>query len=72
MSNLIYNERLKLWATYCNNVSVGVFLGGFLLPALAERPTSFLRIFIFACSGIIASFGLHIYARYVVLGRMEE
>ncbi len=72
MSNLVHNERLKLWATYCNNLSVGVFLGGFLLPALAEKPASFLRIFILAWGGIIASFGLHIYARYVVLGRLKE
>ena len=34
MSNLIHNERIKLMATYWNNLAVGVFLGGILVPTV--------------------------------------
>lgn len=32
--HLIHNEKIKLKATWGNNVSVGLALGGFLLPWL--------------------------------------
>ena len=35
MGKAAENERIKLKATWINNVSVGLFLGGFVIPYLA-------------------------------------
>jgi hypothetical protein len=35
MGNAAENERLKLKATFYNNLSVGLFLGGLLIPYLS-------------------------------------
>jgi hypothetical protein len=35
MGKTANNERIKLKATYNNNISVGLYVGGFLIPCLA-------------------------------------
>jgi hypothetical protein len=62
------NERRKLLATYCNNMAVGMTLGGVLLPVLtwASKPESTTRdllvILPFMLIGFMAAFFLRFLA----------
>ena len=38
MSNLIHNEKIKLWGTYYNNMSVAVIVAGAITPLFSADP----------------------------------
>jgi hypothetical protein len=38
MSNLVQNERTKLFATFLNNAGVAVMAGGLFVPAMTYQP----------------------------------
>jgi hypothetical protein len=40
VSNLIHNERIKLTATFANNLAVGAFLGAIFIPIASKISTN--------------------------------
>jgi formate/nitrite transporter FocA (FNT family) len=77
MGKAARNERLKITATYLNNIAAGLFVAGFAIPYLAIYPTEHKSIqmmlatdadklygLLFAlATAFIASMGAHLLAR---------
>jgi hypothetical protein len=70
MSNLVHNERTKLWATFLNNIGVAsIAVGGFLrlFSASENNPVSVVIVFSCVFLGLML-FGM----AYVTLGQLKE
>jgi hypothetical protein len=70
MSNLIYNERVKLRATFFNNIGVAsVAVGGFLrlFSASEDNPVSVIIVFACVAFGMVCA-GMG----YAMLGQLKE
>jgi hypothetical protein len=70
MSNLVHNERTKLWATFLNNIGVAsIAVGGFLrlLSASESNPVSVVIVFSCVFLGFIL-FGM----AYATLNQLKE
>jgi hypothetical protein len=73
LSNLIFNERAKLSATFVNGVAIALFAVGGLAPVVGQiqngdRP---LGTTIFAAGCVAGAFGLHLVARWLLRGMRE-
>jgi hypothetical protein len=70
MSNLVHNERTKLWATFLNNIGVAsIAVGGFLRLFSASESNAVSVATVFSCVflGFIL-FGM----AYATLGHLKE
>lgn len=65
--NDIHNERVKLLATYINNLAAAFAVAGFIAPATGGLLTGAGR-FILAIAWIGIGFGLHYLARGILGG----
>ncbi len=78
MGKAARNEARKLLATFCNNVSVGLVLGGLLLPLIyllytkSQGAISFSNETYWAVGGMIASFGCALAAQYFAYKELEK
>jgi len=70
MSNLVHNERLKLEATFYNNLAAGFLLGGILLPYYATDKHHWTDA-LYALAGVVVCVFLHWNARNILL-KMRE
>ena len=71
--HLIHNEQVKLGAAWCNNVGVGLALGGFVLPIYQSGAGGFFSSghWLLALSAWIAAAGSHA-AGFLALRRLRE
>jgi hypothetical protein len=70
MSNLVHNERTKLWATFLNNIGVAsIAVGGFLrlFSASESNPVSVVIVLSCVFLGVVL-FGM----AYATLGHLKE
>ena len=70
MAHLVHNEQVKLAATAINNLSVGLFLGGCLLPLLAD--TMPVSRWVLSIVAWLVSTGLHELGRRLLRRLREE
>ena len=73
MSNLVHNERIKLFATFCSNLAVATLVGAFFLPAISRLSQTHRlsgEIF-YVTGGIVLTFAFHLFARWK-LGQLKE
>ena len=73
MSNLIHNERIKLTATFANNLAVGAFLGAIFIPIASKISTNEIDlvhglIYVWGC---LALFDRIVIARSLDVARPE-
>jgi hypothetical protein len=70
MSNLVHNERVKLWTTFLNNIGVAsIAVGGVLRLFSASQSNPVPVIIVFAC----VFFGLICFGMaYAALGSLKE
>ena len=71
--NLIFNERIKLLATFYNNVSVACLVTGTVIPiiSLSVREKANLAVWLSMGLGILFALFFHLYAMWY-LRRLRE
>lgn len=70
MSNLVHNERTKLWATFLNNIGVAsIAVGGFLRLFSASESNPVSVVIVFSCVFL----GLFLFGMaYATLGQLKN
>jgi hypothetical protein len=64
-SKLVHNERVKLGATFFNNIAAGCFIAAFLVPMVGRaQGHQFAFVALWGVSGVLICFALHLYARW--------
>jgi hypothetical protein len=73
MSHLVHNEQVKLEAKFLNNIGVGVFLAGAILPMLTDAipPGATVRV-VLLIGAILLGWGLHWAARWHLKNLRED
>ena len=69
MSNLVHNERVKLRATFLNNLAVGALLGAIVIPAAVKITThemGYWQAVVYVMGGVVLSWGLGVVARWTL------
>jgi uncharacterized membrane protein YgaE (UPF0421/DUF939 family) len=68
MSNLVHNERVKLYANFCNNLAVASLLGAFFAPAISHlsQTHNFTHELLYVLVGVVLTFVFHLYARWTL------
>jgi hypothetical protein len=71
MPNVIYNERLKLRATFLSNLGIAAFIACFITPGFFEFAETRIERLIMALIGLAFCGVLHVLATNVLNGLRE-
>jgi hypothetical protein len=69
--SLVHNERVKLSATYLNNIGVGCFIAGFVAPSISLANNGFQSSLVSVLGGaawFLVGLTLHFLARRLLGG----
>jgi hypothetical protein len=66
MPKLVYNEQVKMFANFFNNLGVAALAGGAVIPAFNESLTIQLRVISFVC-GIVLGFALVFVSQWILM-----
>ncbi|MER9628925.1 hypothetical protein [Mesorhizobium sp. M0296] len=71
VTNLVYNEQVKLGAVFFNNLAVASFATGIIIPMVSLSAKSYLAFFIPWAIGAAFAIGLHLTAQ-LLLRHLKE
>jgi hypothetical protein len=71
-SKQVHNERVKLGATFFNNIAAGCFIAAFLVPMIGRAQGGELRFaLLWAGCGVLICFAMHLYARWQLVRLLD-